>query len=428
MATVRLESGFEMDSDFQVAWPNNIHAAPASTTELQFYYDGDGIGLRGTFAFVSPRWLGTVREVVIAGERPYPAVVIEANYQLTAADYDFMSNGDIASFMQSILRFDDIIYGNSGSEDLVGFSGNDILIGGPGGDELFGFSGNDTASYANATAGVVVDMLATGFNTGDADNDSYNSIEWLAGSRFNDTFYANDDPNRLLGGAGNDTLVGRLGADRLDGGPGTDTASYDASTSFVVASLLNPRMNTDAAAGDSYVSIENLTGGLQSDRLYGNNLANVIKANIRPNDMGWVDDDRLFGMGGNDQLYGHWGNDQLTGGLGRDRLIGGPMGDRFIFNSAAESSNALRDTIVDFVRAEFDKIVLSAIDARTDIGGNQAFTFRGTAAFTGVAGQLRYQKVGSDSHIQGDTNGDGAADLYIVSSNPVNFVKGDFVL
>ena len=45
----------------------------------------------------------------------------------------------------------------------------------------------------------------------------------------------------------------------------------------------------------------------------------------------------------------------------------------------------------DFVRGT-DRIDLSAIDANPgDAGGNDAFTFIGTGAFTNVAGELRYE-------------------------------------
>jgi serralysin len=40
------------------------------------------------------------------------------------------------------------------------------------------------------------------------------------------------------------------------------------------------------------------------------------------------------------------------------------------------------------------------------VGGNQAFTFIGAAAFAGVGGQMRF----SGGVLQGDVNGDGTAD------------------
>jgi hypothetical protein len=54
----------------------------------------------------------------------------------------------------------------------------------------------------------------------------------------------------------------------------------------------------------------------------------------------------------------------------------------------------------------------------------------GTGAFTGVAGQLRWEDVGADKLVQGDTNHDGAADIEILlagdAGSPLS--AGDFVL
>jgi Ca2+-binding RTX toxin-like protein len=110
-------------------------------------------------------------------------------------------------------------------------------------------------------------------------------------------------------------------------------------------------------------------------------------------------------------------------------LTGGAQADRFIFNSITESrSGGGRDTIVDFNHAQGDRIQLSAIDANTKLAGNQAFSFIGTAAFSGVAGQLRYVKIGADSHIYSDINGDRVIDMHIISNVAANFTAADFVL
>ena len=60
-----------------------------------------------------------------------------------------------------------------------------------------------------------------------------------------------------------------------------------------------------------------------------------------------------------------------------------------------------------------DRIDLSAIDARSGTAGNQAFTFLGTSAFTGTAGQLHYSQVGGNTLVSGDTNGDQVADFAV---------------
>jgi Ca2+-binding RTX toxin-like protein len=80
--------------------------------------------------------------------------------------------------------------GTSAAETLQGTSADEILIGGAGADKLIGGGGTDTASYANASAAVTVNMGNTGLNTGEASGDTFDSIENLVGSDYNDTLTA----------------------------------------------------------------------------------------------------------------------------------------------------------------------------------------------------------------------------------------------
>jgi Ca2+-binding RTX toxin-like protein len=124
-------------------------------------------------------------------------------------------------------------------------------------------------------------------------------------------------------------------------------------------------------------------------------------------------------------LYGGIGNDVLIGGAGVDRLFGGEGADLFIMLGLSE--NALDvDRLVDFSSAQGDRIDLSRIDANTGVDGVQGFRFIGTGAFTGQAGQLRYEVRDGQSHVFGDVNGDGTADLSFVV-NAGSLSAGDFI-
>jgi Ca2+-binding RTX toxin-like protein len=138
--------------------------------------------------------------------------------------------------------------------------------------------------------------------------------------------------------------------------------------------------------------------------------------------------DNIQGMAGDDDLYGEGGNDVLIGGTGGDRLTGGLGKDQFTYNSLSESMGTARDLIMDFSRSQGDKISLSAIDANSGLSNNQSFTFIGSAAFSNVAGQLRFETSGGITTISGDVNGDGIADLQIQLAGTVPLVASDFIL
>ncbi len=116
----------------------------------------------------------------------------------------------------------DTLIGRNGDDKLEGGSGNDRLRGGDGADELIGGTGNDRAEYTDATSGVRADLSRAQSNTGDAQGDSYSSVEWLVGSFHSDSLIGNDEDNRFWGGKGHDNIYGKAGDDVIRGGAGHD--------------------------------------------------------------------------------------------------------------------------------------------------------------------------------------------------------------
>jgi serralysin len=303
---------------------------------------------------------------------------------------------------------DDRLDGRAGDDTLNGGSGNDTILGGDGNDTLDGGSGGDTASYAEATAGVTVDLAVTGPQSTGEGSDTLISIENLTGSAFADALKGTSGDNVLIGGAGDDTLFGFGGNDRLDGGDGIDTVSY-AGVATGVNVNLNFSSQYTGAGSDTLFSIENLAGSAFADTLTGNAGANA--------------------------LSGGGGSDRLTGGLGRDILTGGAGKDMFDFNALNETpvGAGVRDIITDF-QLRLDHIDLAGIDANATRAGDQAFKFIGTQGFGGKAGELHYQtfdQTGSANDItviSGDINGDRIADFEIELAGIVNLGSSDFLL
>jgi Ca2+-binding RTX toxin-like protein len=186
----------------------------------------------------------------------------------------------------------DTITGSSQRDYLLGNGGDDLLEGGAGADTLNGWTGSDTAGYSTSPAGVNV-SLATGYAAGGhAAGDVLLLIENLLGSDHNDTLSGAGGANRLTGGAGDDLLRGRGGADTLDGGTGSDWASYSDSGAAVNVSLLTGYVAGGHAAGDVFISIENLQGSVFADTLNGDSGDNLLE--------GGPGADRLNGNGGSD--------------------------------------------------------------------------------------------------------------------------------
>jgi Ca2+-binding RTX toxin-like protein len=122
------------------------------------------------------------------------------------------------------------------------------------------------------------------------------------------------------------------------------------------------------------------------------------------------------------------GNDSLFANQATNRLTGNGGIDTFIWSSPTYAGvGSLADVIADF-QAGLDKINLVDIDARSTTSGNDDFSFIGTAAFSGSAGQLRYQVEGSSTRVQADTNGDAIADFEILLSNVTLLSSTDFFL
>jgi len=219
----------------------------------------------------------------------------------------------------------DYLNGGSGNDALNGGAGNDLLLGGSGADKMNGGSGDhDVVSYAGASSGVGVHLDTGTGNGGDAAGDTYQNIEDITGSSYNDILEGDSDigGNVIKGGAGNDSIHGNGGYDTLYGEAGNDTIT---------------------AFGAWNTSGSTMYGGAGNDRLTGGE--------------------------GSDHIHGGTGNDTVVGREGVNTLTGDAGSDTFEFQKNLDTAGPADNynVITDFNKNED---VLSLYDVFQGSGNN----------------------------------------------------------
>jgi serralysin len=259
--------------------------------------------------------------------------------------------------------------------------------------------GTDTITNAGSSLACTINLNAaplTGTNAG-------GFVSRVTGITGGFTLANHVTIENATGGSGNDTHTGNAGANVLDGGAGADKMLGGAGDdTYMVDNALDVITELSGAGIDTMVSsvartlasnVENLVlTGSASIAGTGNGLANS-----------------MLGNSGNNILNAGTGNDTLQGGAGADTLTGGKGIDKFVYTSLTDSTVGARDVITDFKVSQFDVLDLSAIDADTASGGDQAFTYIGAAAFGSHAGELNLVA----GVLAGDVDGDGVADFAV---------------
>lgn len=255
------------------------------------------------------------------------------------------------------------------------------------------------ADVGSGEATVGPDLL----NGADGVNDS------IAGLAGDDTINGLSGKDKLFGNDGDDVLQGGKGKDQLIGGAGKDTASYADATKQVTANLLTPASNKGEAKGDTYDSIENLTGSAFGDKLTGNGKANVI-----------------HGLGGDDTVDGGGGKDLLSGGDGADVLTGGKGKDVFLFDTFSFSADTItdfnvKDDTIQLDDAIFTALVPGALPA-------EFFAANKSGKAKDADDHIIYEK--DTGEIYYDADGKGGLDgvLVVTISKNLALTAGDFVI
>ena len=297
--------------------------------------------------------------------------------------------------------------GVTGADYLYGFGGNDVLWGGADGDTIDGGEGIDTAVYTGSYEGVYADMSINLYFGGHATGDTLTGVENLIGSSYddvlvgytgtnvltgaagNDALFGAFDDDTLLGGKDNDTLTGGTGADVLNGGDGTDTASYLTAAAGLTVSLTTGT-GTGDAQGDTFISVENLTGSGFTDTLVGDGNANV--------------------------LDGGGGSDILQGLLGDDTYVVDNVAD-VVLELANEGNDTINASVNFILAADVETLVLQGTADLQGYGNgsvNALFGNTGDNILNGEAGaDTLTGDAGDDAFIfdAGEAGGDTVADF-----------------
>ncbi|HEX8258519.1 MAG TPA: calcium-binding protein [Allosphingosinicella sp.] len=341
-----------------------------------------------------------------------------ANYIVGGDGADTITASDGGNFVRGGDGENTITTGG-GSDEIVTGADADTVVSGGGADRITVVGGADSVDAGAGDDRLVLDYSAAitsvsgGVESGNAATGYTGHIADLAGATLD---FVGVESFRIMTGAGDDSIRTGAGADLFYGGDGNDR--------------FETGQNDDRAygeAGDDWVAASGgddlLDGGAGRDLLYGEGGLDLL--------VGGGGDDRLAGGSDADKLLGGNGNDTIIGGTGRDGINGGTGSDQFVFAAGDTGTTALTaDRIVDFSHADGDKIHLGQIDADTRTAADDAFTFIGTGAFAGngAAGQLRYDVIGGNRFIEGDVDGDGAADFSIRLDGAQHLVSTDFIL
>ena len=220
---------------------------------------------------------------------------------------------------------------DTGSGDDIVFAGR--VVGGDSEVEYFGGAGFDTVSYVNADRFVTVSLDGTGGDGRPDDNDNvFDDVERVIGSRFPDTLIGNDavanildglsGPDTLSGLGGDDTFIQSEfadGADDISGGAGVDQVLYSQRRAGITVDLDGVADDGAAGEGDNIRGdVENVSTGSGDDILTGNGAINAFESGTGA--------DRLSGKGGPDALSADLesdddpGADVILGGGGNDTI------------------------------------------------------------------------------------------------------------
>jgi Ca2+-binding RTX toxin-like protein len=326
---------------------------------------------------------------------------------------------------------DDTINGLGGADFINATQGNDVIDGGTGTDRLsiaMGVperfapatgprtyiitttSATDSSGTLNTSMTGIERISFAAFSNGDyGDTFDASGFTTTATGTILTAFFGAGD-NHITGTAYNDAIFVDIGRDWIDTGTGFDEVALTADNS-------NPDTFYITSSGGALVTTQS---GLVVDTVFNAELFrfgvnSLSTQTARIDASAYTGSATLIFLDHNatDILVGSAGNDQFVSAnanvVGNDVLTGGGGADHFDYRFAVNGLNG--DTITDL---DADDV----IDLRSNTAaGSLATAFIGSAEFSGVAGQYRYQISGNQTLLEVDTDGNGVADKILTIAN-----------
>ncbi|CAL62078.1 Conserved hypothetical protein [Herminiimonas arsenicoxydans] len=290
-----------------------------------------------------------------------------------------------------------------GIRNAIGTSYDDTFVASNLANNFDGGLGSNTVSYAASDLGVTVNLLNGTGTGGYADNDSYTSIQNVIGSAADDLFIANGAVNRFDGGVSTAISHNRV--------------SYATDTADLTIDLLNVGVVGIGgnAAGDTYVNIQDVTGGSGDDTFIASSAANKFEGGLGSNTVSYA------GTAGNNTIDLATANAAATGtGFASgdtfsniQNLIGGSGTDIFYASAAANNLNGDGGVnTVDYSKSTDSFGVIVDLVANKGYGngaGNAALGFAAGDVYTNIQNAV----------------GTSKDDLFIISAGAVaNTIDG----
>lgn len=221
--------------------------------------------------------------------------------------------GDADAVFDVSLNLGCSIVGTPDAETLSGTTGDDFICGLGGEDTIDGLGGDDTIYGGRG-----------------------NNL--ITGGDDNDVIIGDEDADTIIAGDGNDRILDIGGSNIIEGGTGNDVIYLSGDRDDLIFG--DDSQGCDGALSDPGLDDDDIFGGGGNDHIFGCQGLDTI--------LGGGGDDEIFGNTGHDDLRGGTGSDKIHGNDGPDTIFGGTRKD-VLFGDGDNDKLFANDGVFDVV-------------------------------------------------------------------------------